>query len=236
LVPNIRPCPACNRSCLPTDIFCAQCGHRFPSAVQGVQGGALVCSVCGHRRSSFDRTCPQCATNASAGALQTGAQGSPLQPVVPPQSPTNPTPHNPYSAPPTPLGHVAGQIPHFQCLNCRNWVPQGTQQCPYCSAIVPLPQGGYIGNAQGPVQQVIIHQAAPYAPMVPYRPRKEKATAGILAILLGSVGAQRFYLGQTGLGILSIVFCWTYIPALIGLIEGIILLCMSDDEFHRRHG
>jgi len=133
-------------------------------------------------------------------------------------------------------GQVAGQIPHLQCFNCHNWVPHGTQQCPYCTAILPLPQAGYISNTQGPVQQVIIHQAAPYAPMVPYRPRKEKVTAGILAILLGGLGAQRFYLGQTGLGILSILFCWTYIPTLIGLIEGIIWLCMSEEEFHRRHG
>lgn len=73
-------------------------------------------------------------------------------------------------------------------------------------------------------------------PMIPYRPRKEKTTAALLALLLGGFGAQRFYLGQTGLGILSLIFCWTYIPTLIGLIEGIVLLCMDENEFHRRHG
>ena len=31
-----------------------------------------------------------------------------------------------------------------------------------------------------------------------------------------------------GQGILYIVFCWTFIPALIGFIEGIVYLCMTD--------
>lgn len=65
---------------------------------------------------------------------------------------------------------------------------------------------------------------------------KSKVTAGILGILLGSIGIHKFYLGKIGTGILSILFCWTGIPALIGLIEGIIYLCMSDAEFAQKTG
>jgi TM2 domain-containing membrane protein YozV len=49
--------------------------------------------------------------------------------------------------------------------------------------------------------------------------RKNPTTAVILALLLGGLGAHKFYLGQTGLGILYLVFCWTYIPAVVGFIE-----------------
>lgn len=61
---------------------------------------------------------------------------------------------------------------------------------------------------------------------------KSKTTAGILAILLGGIGAHKFYLGKSGMGILYLVFCWTYIPGLIGLFEGISYLVKSDEDFH----
>lgn len=64
---------------------------------------------------------------------------------------------------------------------------------------------------------------------------KDRTTAGILAILLGGVGAHKFYLGQTGMGILYLCFVWTLIPAIIGLIEGIIYLTKTDEEFQRKY-
>jgi len=38
-------------------------------------------------------------------------------------------------------------------------------------------------------------------------------------------------MGDTGMGILYLLFCWTFIPAVIGLIEGVIYLTKSDQEF-----
>ena len=49
--------------------------------------------------------------------------------------------------------------------------------------------------------------------------RKNPATGVVLALFLGGAGAHRFYLGQTGLGILYALFVWTFIPALVALIE-----------------
>ena len=63
---------------------------------------------------------------------------------------------------------------------------------------------------------------------------KDKTTAGLLAILLGSFGAHRFYLNQPGAGLLFLVFCLTGIPWLIGLIEGIQYLSMSQHDFDAR--
>lgn len=63
-----------------------------------------------------------------------------------------------------------------------------------------------------------------------------KLTAGLLGILLGGFGAHKFYLGQTGKGILYLLFCWTFIPSIIGLIEGIQYLSMSDSSFNVKYG
>ena len=65
---------------------------------------------------------------------------------------------------------------------------------------------------------------------------KSKVTAGVLALLLGGLGVHKFYLGQTGAGIVYLLFCWTLIPALIALIEGIIYLTQSEQEFAAKHG
>ena len=64
---------------------------------------------------------------------------------------------------------------------------------------------------------------------------KSKVTAGILAILLGGFGVHKFYLGKVGMGILYLVFCWTGIPGIVGLIEGIIYLTCSDAEFQTKY-
>jgi TM2 domain-containing membrane protein YozV len=65
---------------------------------------------------------------------------------------------------------------------------------------------------------------------------KNKTTAGILGILLGDFGIHKFYLGETGMGILYLCFCWTFIPGLVGFIEGIIYLTMSDQSFAHKYG
>lgn len=64
------------------------------------------------------------------------------------------------------------------------------------------------------------------------KPRKDKTTAGLLAILLGGIGAHKFYLGKPGQGILYLIFCWTYIPGILGLIEGIKYLTKNERDFH----
>ncbi len=64
---------------------------------------------------------------------------------------------------------------------------------------------------------------------------KSRVSAALFALLLGSFGAHKFYMGQTGLGIFYLLFFWTAIPGIIGLIEGILYLAMSDQEFVRKY-
>ncbi len=64
---------------------------------------------------------------------------------------------------------------------------------------------------------------------------KSRTTAGILAILLGGLGVHKFYLEQVGLGLVYLLFSCTLVPAIIGFIEGIIYLTMSDDAFYDKY-
>lgn len=65
---------------------------------------------------------------------------------------------------------------------------------------------------------------------------KSRIAAGLLAILLGGLGVHKFYLGKPFQGLLYLIFFWTWIPALVGFIEGIGYLCMSDVAFARKFG
>lgn len=54
--------------------------------------------------------------------------------------------------------------------------------------------------------------------------RENRLVASILAIVLGDFGVHHFYTGDIHHGILHAVFFWTGIPAVIGIIEGIMWL------------
>ncbi len=62
---------------------------------------------------------------------------------------------------------------------------------------------------------------------------EKKTVAGILGILLGGLGVHRFYLGDTTGGIIRIVITLVTCGAgsVIGLIEGIIYITKSDEDF-----
>jgi TM2 domain-containing membrane protein YozV len=86
--------------------------------------------------------------------------------------------------------------------------------------------------------------APPAAPAEPSAYTKEqkdkKLIAGILGIVLGWLGVHKFYLGYTleggimlGVGLIGLFICGfpTMAVAIIGLIEGILYLTKTDDEF-----
>ncbi len=65
---------------------------------------------------------------------------------------------------------------------------------------------------------------------------KNKVVAGLLALFLGGIGVHKFYLGKGIQGILYLVFCWTFIPAIFGFVEGLNYLLMSEKTFFQRYG
>ena len=72
-------------------------------------------------------------------------------------------------------------------------------------------------------------------PIIDARTSRNKLIAALLAIFLGGIGIHKFYLGKVGWGIIYFIFSWTFIPALLGLLEGIIYLSMSDKEFEKKY-
>lgn len=108
------------------------------------------------------------------------------------------------------------------CSSCGAIIKKEAEICPKC----------------GVRQKSAIPQTVPFAgEVVPRYLIKSRSSAGILALLLGGFGVHKFYLGQIGMGILYLLFFWTCIPVIVGLIEGILYLTSTDtdEEFTRKY-
>jgi TM2 domain-containing membrane protein YozV len=129
-----------------------------------------------------------------------------------------------------------GSVYHHQCwqqlggCNISNCPSRGNQQ-PFAPQQFAHQNTSYT-NDNG--HQVNVHINSPQ-PYYAARPRRNKTTAAILAFFLGGIGIHKFYLGESGLGVLYLLTAWTFIPAIVALIEGIIYLAMSDIDFDRKY-
>lgn len=106
------------------------------------------------------------------------------------------------------------------CINCGESIFRSAQICPHC------------GTKQGVAPQSVAPNANPGFPAVPHgQPSKDKNAAAILAVFLGGIGAHHFYLGNVGRGVLYLLFSWTFIPAVVGVIEGIVYFTTADNSW-----
>lgn len=70
---------------------------------------------------------------------------------------------------------------------------------------------------------------------------QKKILCGILAIVIGCLGIHKFLLGYTGAGLIMLLVSilslglLAWIMAIIGLIEGIMYLMKSDEEFYNTY-
>jgi TM2 domain-containing membrane protein YozV len=116
------------------------------------------------------------------------------------------------------------------CTKCGAVNDEAAQYCATCQA--PLsPVSGY-----QPMQSV--NQGA-QGSMVDWKSQgaDKKIVAGICGILVGGFGVHKFILGYTTEGIIQIVitFLTCGIGSIVGLVEGIIYLTKSDEEFVRTY-
>ena len=92
------------------------------------------------------------------------------------------------------------------CSSCGSLIKKAAEVCPKCGVRQKATSGQY-----------------------------SKVMAGLLAIVLGSFGAHKFYLGYVKAGIVYLIFVFTLIPLLLGIIEGIIYLIKSDEDFQKTY-
>ena len=99
------------------------------------------------------------------------------------------------------------------CPDCSSQVSDQATSCPKCGR--PLQRNASVDALN--------------------RPPKSRTVAIVLAFFLGGIGAHKFYVNKPGVGILYVLFCWSFMPALVGLAEAIQYLCMSEEVFKKKY-
>ena len=124
-----------------------------------------------------------------------------------------------------------------KCPQCGASVEFGVRECRYCGEALAVNTAQPIVQTMVQPQVVYVQQAAaqPSSPYDHNWPIKSKLAAGLLGIFLGGIGIHKFYLGRVGMGVLYLLFCWTFIPGIVGFIEGIVYLASSDHNFQVKH-
>jgi TM2 domain-containing membrane protein YozV len=117
------------------------------------------------------------------------------------------------------------------CTKCGAINDDTAQFCTTCQTSLSPISGGY-----QPMQSV--NQGNPGA-MTDWKAMgaDKKILAGILGIVVGAFGVHKFVLGYTTEGIImlliTVLTCGIFaiVPSVIGIVEGIIYLTKSDEEF-----
>ena len=118
------------------------------------------------------------------------------------------------------------------CTKCGAINDDSAQYCSNCQAALPQVGGGY-----QPMQSVNPGGMTDWKAMG----GDKKVLAGILAIVVGALGVHKFVLGYTTEGVImllvSVLSCGmlAVIPSVIGIVEGIMYLTKSDEEFVRTY-
>ncbi len=94
------------------------------------------------------------------------------------------------------------------CKNCQKSIDAQAEICPSCG----------------------VRQRSPFS-----QGASNRLTAVLFALFLGIFGAHKFYTGQPLLGVLYFAFSCTGIPLIIGIVEAILYLNMSDEAFDARY-
>lgn len=179
--------------------------------------------------------CPSCGSVIADGSSFCFNCGAPVaQPAG--QAPTNPAPDAGYAAPQQPAQPAYAAAPQQPAQPVQPGYAAQPAQPVYGAQPPQQPaQPGYYASA--PAGQPVSG--------APAGAQKSKVAAGILGILLGSLGIHKFYLGYTQEGLIMILVALiggvitlgvaTGVMGIIGLVEGIMYLTKSDDEFYRTY-
>lgn len=187
------------------------------------------------------------------GAGQHPPPGYPQQGNGHPQQGYPPGYGQPQAYPPQP-GQAYPTYPQGQQQHPAQGYPPGHPQAyplavrPQPGAVAPYQQPGYPGypgypqHGQGhhypppPINVVVQNNMVPYGQHALVKVAdRNKWVATLLAFFVGGFGGHKFYLGNTGAGVVYLLFFWTGVPFFISFIEMLILAMMSEREFEVRY-
>ncbi len=125
------------------------------------------------------------------------------------------------------------------CRNCGNEIADAAFACTKCG-FRPSDGDKFCNHCGKETQQKQVICLSCGRPLTS-GPSRKKIAAGLFAIFLGCFGVHKFYLGYTVQGLIMLlvsiltIFILAAIPAIIGLIEGIIYLTLDDIEFEKTY-
>ena len=131
-----------------------------------------------------------------------------------------------------------------KCPYCNEPIKDGLLFCPSCGKrLAPTPGNTELKDQvqqqqqeqhqeqQDPKMHVYVHESdkeiytdGPFGKVV------NKVAYCLLALFLGGIGAHKFYAGKTKMGIIYLLFCWTFVPGVLGLIECLAALPKPSDD------
>lgn len=206
-------------------MFCRNCAEVLTET-------DVVCPRCGFAAGDGYKYCANCGDEVMVGSVVCATCGQPV-PIAPYMNQQSAFMQQPFQQP----GY---QQPGYQQPTYQQpGYQQPTYQQPgYQQPGYQTPPGqppAYQTRALPPVapgygqQNQNVYNGAAYGPVT----YKSKVTAGVLGILLGSLGIHNFYLGYTGKGVaqllLTVATCGVggIISEIWGFIEGIMILTGS---------
>jgi TM2 domain-containing membrane protein YozV len=128
----------------------------------------------------------------------------------------------------------------INCSKCGALNEETAQYCYACQAPLAA-QSGYQPGYQAGYQPIQPSYAAPPARNWQEMGADKKIAAGICGILLGGFGVHKFILGYHTEGLImlliTVLTCGMagMITSIIGIVEGIIYITKSDEEFVRTY-
>jgi len=125
----------------------------------------------------------------------------------------------PYGQQPPP----PGQPPQWGAPPPAGAPPGSTKQCATCGTVIDA-------------RAVDCPRCGVRQPDAVYQEPKNRPIAILLALLLGSFGIHRFYVGPISWGIAYLIFFWTGIPGFLAWLEAIYWLTRSDAEWAQKYG
>ncbi|WP_144210681.1 TM2 domain-containing protein [Shewanella donghaensis] len=102
----------------------------------------------------------------------------------------------------------------IDCPQCSNKIDLNTVTCPQCQTV----QGFEALSGVDPDIRI-----------------KNQRLAIWFSVLFGFLGLHKFYLGQHLKGSLYLVFCWTFVPMIVGWVDAVRTLKMSPFNFQQRY-